>query len=101
MADAMVVARMTQEKKDAVAKKLAEMGTTASAAVNLLYDYIERYSCLPEGLLEQEEAPRDVRAAAALAWLSSLPVLEEGNRFQFATDDDIRRERLAARGLAW
>lgn len=98
MADAMVVARMAQEKKDAVAARLAALGTNASAVINLLYDYIEEHGELPEELTTANELPRSQRMVTALEWLNGIPVLEEGNPFQFTTDKDIRRMRLASRG---
>ena len=40
MADAMVTARMSQEKKDEGNRVLAQLGVNASQAVNRLYDYV-------------------------------------------------------------
>ena len=40
MADAMVTARMSSEKKEAGNRILEQMGTNASQAVNRLYDYV-------------------------------------------------------------
>ena len=41
MADAMVTARMSSEKKEAGNRILEQMGTNASQAVNRLYDYVK------------------------------------------------------------
>ena len=40
MADAMVTARMSQEKKEAGNRVLEQLGTNASQVVNRLYDYV-------------------------------------------------------------
>lgn len=93
MADAMVVARMSQEKKDAVARKLSDLGLNASSAINQLYDYIERTGTLPFDEPERQD-DREEREAAARAWLGGLRRLPEGNAFQTMTDEQIRAARL-------
>ena len=47
MADAMVTARMSQEKKEAGNRVLEQLGTNASQAVNRLYDYVLEKRQLP------------------------------------------------------
>ncbi len=47
MADAMVSARMSAEKKDAGNQILESLGTNASQAVNELYDFVIRNKRLP------------------------------------------------------
>ena len=47
MADAMVTARMSQEKKEAGNRMLEQLGTNASQAVNRLYDYVLENKKLP------------------------------------------------------
>ena len=47
MADAMVTARMSQEKKEAGNRMLEQLGTNASQAVNRLYDYVLEKKELP------------------------------------------------------
>jgi len=101
MADAMVVARMPQEKKESVAKRLAELGTNASSAINQLYDYIERTGQLPFGNDEELRLPHEERAAAARSWLAGMTRLPEGNRFQESSDGDIREARLVQRRNKW
>ena len=95
MDDAMVVARMTREKKESVAAKLADMGTNASQVVNQLWDYIDATGKLPFADVEQQ--PRAARTAAAAEWVRGLATLGEGNRFQTASDEDIRAARLHER----
>ena len=97
MADAMVTARMSQEKKEAGNRVLEQLGTNASQVVNRLYDYVLENKKLPfpeeQGRLKytQEEI------AEAIAWVDSIP---RKDRFSTMTDDEIRRERLVSRGLA-
>jgi len=101
MPDAMVVARMPQEKKDSVARKLADMGTNASSAINQLYDYIETHGRLPfgdDGNQASQES-REYRAKRAARWLGSLNQLPQGNAFQEMTDERIRALRLSSRGF--
>ena len=47
MADAMVTARMSAEKKEAGNRMLEQLGTNASQAVNRLYDYVLEKKQLP------------------------------------------------------
>lgn len=96
MGDAMVVARISQEKKESVARQLAAMGTNASSVINQLYDYIDATGTLPFPNAEACDA-REERRAGALAWLQDLVPLPEGNRFQHMTDGDIRALRHEAR----
>lgn len=97
MADAMVTARMSQEKKEAGNRVLEQLGTNASQVVNRLYDYVLENKKLPfpeeqgRGKYTQEEI------AEAIAWVDSIP---RKDRFSTMTDDEIRRERLVSRGLA-
>lgn len=97
MADAMVTARMSQEKKEAGNRMLEQLGTNASQAVNRLYDYVLEKKQLP--FPEQQERRRYTQEeiAQAIAWVDSIP---RKDRFSTMTDDEIRRERLVSRGLA-
>lgn len=97
MADAMVVARMPQEKKDSVGRKLAAKGTNASRIINELYDYIEKYDDLPFRNAQTLDQ-RHEREAQARAWLSGISRLPEGNCFQKLSDDEITQLRLSTRG---
>ncbi|MDO4289934.1 MAG: RelB/DinJ family addiction module antitoxin [Eggerthellaceae bacterium] len=98
MADAMVTGRMSQEKKDAGNLILEQLGTNASKAINDLYDYVIAHKKLP--VADQiESRPLEERMREAARWFEevSLPL---GNRFATMGDDEIKRERLVARGIA-
>ena len=97
MADAMVTARMSAEKKEAGNRMLEQLGTNASQAVNRLYDYVLEKKQLP--FPEQQERRRYTQEeiAQAIAWVDSIP---RRDRFSTMTDDEIRWERLVSRGLA-
>ena len=97
MADAMVTARMSQEKKEAGNRVLEQLGTNASQVVNRLYDYVLENKKLP---FQEEQGRRKYtqeEIAEAIAWVDSIP---RKDRFSTMTDDEIRRERLVSRGLA-
>ena len=93
MADAMVTARMSQEKKEAGNRVLEQLGTNASQVVNRLYDYVLENKKLPF----PEEQGRRKYTQEEIAWVDSIP---RKDRFSTMTDDEIRRERLVSRGLA-
>lgn len=97
MADAMVTARMSQEKKEAGNRVLEQLGTNASQAVNRLYDYVleKRQLPFPEERERREYTQQEI--ARAVAWVDSIP---RKDRFSIMTDDEIRQERLVSRGLA-
>ena len=107
MADAMVTARMSQEKKEAGNRVLEQLGTNASQVVNRLYDYVLENKKLPfpeeQGRRKYtQEEIADYRKfhaqnPEAIAWVDSIP---RKDRFSTMTDDEIRRERLVSRGLA-
>ena len=97
MPDAMVVARMPQEKKDSVARILESQGTNASRVINELYDFIDAHHALPFEKPNREEQ-RSEREAQACVWLAGIVRLPEGNGFQSLADEDITRLRLQARG---
>ena len=61
MADAMVTARMSQEKKEAGNRVLEQLGTNASQVVNRLYDYVlesiprkDRFSTMTDDEIRRE-----------------------------------------------
>lgn len=97
MADAMVTARMSQEKKEQGNAILGQLGTSASGAINRLYDYLLEHKSLPFGddSTSRQHSPEEI--AAAWEFVHSIP-LEKGNRFTSMSDDEIRMERLAAKG---
>ncbi|MGN0035564.1 MAG: type II toxin-antitoxin system RelB/DinJ family antitoxin [Coriobacteriales bacterium] len=97
MADAMVTARMSQEKKEAGRRMLEKLGTNPSQAINSLYDYVleKKQLPFPDQQARRIYAPEEI--AEAIAWVDSIPV---DDRFSNMTDDEIRQERLISRGLA-
>lgn len=99
MADVMVTARMSPDKKFRGNRMLAQLGTNASQAINGLYDYVIEHGSLPMKK-DEEKAPLRDRLADASIWFDSLvdaSLIDE--RFSSMTDEEIRRERLIARGL--
>ena len=97
MADAMVTARMSAEKKEAGNRMLEQLGTNASQAVNRLYDYVLEKKQLPFPEQQERRKYTQEEIAQAIAWVDSIP---RRDRFSTMTDDEIRRERLVSRGLA-
>lgn len=97
MADAMVTARMSAEKKEAGNRMLEQLGTNASQAVNRLYDYVLEKKQLPFPEQQERRKHTQEEIAQAIAWVDSIP---RRDRFSTMTDDEIRRERLVSRGLA-
>lgn len=97
MADAMVTARMSAEKKEAGNRMLEQLGTNASQAVNRLYDYVLEKKQLPFPEQHERRKHTQEEIAQAIAWVDSIP---RRDRFSTMTDDEIRRERLISRGLA-
>lgn len=98
MADAMVTARMSSEKKEAGNRMLEQLGTNPSQAVNRLYDYVleKKELPFPEQRERRRYTPEEI--AEAIAWVDSIPRLPANNRFADMTDDEIRYERLRSRG---
>lgn len=97
MADAMVTARMSAEKKEAGNRMLEQLGTNASQAVNRLYDYVLEKKQLPFPEQQERRKHTQEEIAQAIAWVDSIP---RRDRFSTMTDDEIKRERLVSRGLA-
>lgn len=97
MADAMVTARMSAEKKEAGNRMLEQLGTNASQAVNRLYDYVLEKKQLPFPEQQERRKHTQEEIAHAIAWVDSIP---RRDRFSAMTDDEIRRERLVSHGLA-
>jgi antitoxin component of RelBE/YafQ-DinJ toxin-antitoxin module len=88
--DGMVTGRMPQGKKEIGNAVLARLGSSASAAINQLYDYLIEYGRLP--FSESARLDKD-EVANRIALVDSIP-LPAGNRFTTMTDEEIRRERL-------
>ena len=99
MNEAMVTARMSCGKKEEGTSVLRELGTTPSKAINDLFDYVVRHRSLP---FENGQTPASgisrEEVHAALTWLDEIS-LPEDNRFASMSDDQIRTERLVARGM--
>ena len=99
MADAMVTARMSAEKKEAGNRMLEQLGTNASQAVNRLYDYVleKRQLPFPEERERREYTQQEI--ARAVAWVDSIPLKRTSGRFSDMTIKEAKRDRLIARGL--
>ncbi|MCL1891512.1 MAG: RelB/DinJ family addiction module antitoxin [Coriobacteriia bacterium] len=94
--DAMVTARMPQGKKEVGNHILHELGTSPSQLINEVYDYVIKHKQLP---LHEEACSLSSRSIQeALAFVDSIPLLAS-TRFSTMTDDEIKQERLTAKGL--
>ena len=95
MNEAMVTGRMSTQKKQRGARALERSGLTASQAINLLYDRI-----IAEGTDWLTGTPErdDLRWRRATSFVDGLPFPRE-SRFDAMRKEDIKRERLAAKGL--
>ena len=100
MNDAMVTARMSQAKKEAGGRVLAQIGSNASQVINDVYDYLIEHGSSPcsQAQSHPDEIITPERITAALSNVESM-CLPADNRFSTMTDDDIERERLVRRGL--
>lgn len=97
MGDAMVTARMSQEKKEAGGSVLEELGVTASQAINGLYDHLIVHRELPFAPKRRRYSLAEWKAAEA--WVDALPVLAPESPLAGMTDRGIKEERLWSRGL--
>lgn len=97
--DTMVTARMAKGKKDAGSEVLKSLGITASQAINEFYDYLIEQRGLPQMSAAPSARTDSVKISEAMHWLDDIS-LHSTNRFASMSDEDIRRERLASRGLA-
>ena len=98
MADAMVTARMSSEKKEAGNRILEQMGTNASQA-NRLYDYVIEKRELPFFDREERRRYTQEEIAEAIAWVDGLSQKRTTGRFSDMTVKEAKRERLIAKGL--
>lgn len=96
--DGMVTARMPIGKKEAGVAVLADLGVSASQAINGLFDYLIENGSLPFERARKQGSVSPDEIACAAAWIDGIS-LPAGNRFATASDDDIRRERLSSKGL--
>ena len=99
MADAMVTARMSSEKKEAGNRILEQMGTNASQAVNRLYDYVIEKRELPFPERKKRRRYTQEEIAEAIAWVDGLSQKRTTGRFSDMTVKEAKRERLIAKGL--
>ena len=99
MPDAMVTARMPQAKKEAGAAVFKEIGTTASAAINQLYDYVLEKKALPFSKEQDRRTPltKD-QLQEALAWVDSIP-RPGSSEFSNITLKEAKRRRMISKGL--
>jgi len=95
--DAMVTARMPQGKKEAGNSILHELGTNPSQFINDVYDYVIKTKTLP--LQAQHDFRSSTTIMEAFEFVDSIP-FTTSQRFATMTDDEIRQERLIARGIA-
>lgn len=100
MQDAMITARMPQQKKEAGNRILAELGTTPSQAVNGLYDYVIREKKLPYRQKEEFGLQKYTKEQIeeAMTFVKSIKISVDP-RFQTMTIEEAKRERLIQRGL--
>ena len=94
MADVMVTARMSEEKKEKGNHIFDQLGTNPSQTINRLYDYIIEHQALPFSEAEKKKPTKD-------KWLEAAAVIDglsRKNRHSTMTDDEIRHERMTARG---
>ena len=97
MSDSMVTGRMPADKKEAGNAILKRAGLNPSQAINLLYSrIIEEQSAA--FLVESSETPSAVAWEAAASFVDSLSQ-PRASRFDAMTKAQIKRERLAAKGL--
>lgn len=97
MSDAMVTGRMPQGKKEEGNRILASLGVNPSKAINQLYDYVIEHRSLPfDNKQENQLNFSHEEITGAFQWAESI---SRKNRFSNMTDDEIRAERLAKKGL--
>ena len=96
MGDAMVTARMSEEKKAAGARVLAKAGLNASQAINLLYDKLEEEQSA-DFIMHRKPEMREWESAAKFldALASPVPIK---TRFDNMTRGEIKLERAKAKG---
>lgn len=98
MNDVMVTGRMSKAKKDAGSHVLDTIGISASQLINQLYDYLIEHGQSPFAQPEKGAPITAEQLSDALARIDAM-ALSSTNKFASMTDDQIRQERLAAKGL--
>ena len=99
MADAMVTARMSAEKKEAGNRILERLGTNSSQVVNRLYDYVLEKEELPFPEKPKRGRCTKEEVAEAIAWVDGIPRKRTTGRFSDMTVKEAKRDRLIADGL--
>lgn len=98
MTDAMVTARMSRSKKEAGGRVFASLGTTASGAINDLYDYVISKRKLPFETASVSDAPTREDLAKALAWVDGIAQSAPGELSSMSLKE-AKRHRLVSKGL--
>ncbi|MBB3171529.1 type II toxin-antitoxin system RelB/DinJ family antitoxin [Parvibacter caecicola] len=96
MADVMVTGRMDEAKKNAGLQVLAREGLNASQAVNLLFERLAETG--NADFLTGKRATDEERWRSAARYVDGIS-RKRVSRFDTMTKAEIKRERLAARGL--
>jgi len=99
MSNAMLSVRMPAAKKETGNALLKQLGSSASQAVNDLYDYVLENRALPFPQSAQQRTHTREEIKRAVELIDGISTLPANNRFSTMTDDEIRAERLRARGL--
>jgi antitoxin component of RelBE/YafQ-DinJ toxin-antitoxin module len=99
MDTAMVTARMSRSKKDAGNRILADMGYTASKAINELYDHVLETGSLPFAKARPTTPPDSARLRQALAFVDSIAIIEP-SAFDLQDRDELKKAKLIAKGRA-
>ncbi len=86
--DAVVTARVPQEKKDSATRILRDLGMTPSQAINRLFDYVIANKEVP---FESKRRHSPEEIADMLAFIDSLSSPTPSTM----TDDEIREARLS------
>ena len=96
MADAMVTARMSAEKKTAGGRVLDALGSNPSRIINELYDYLLEHKESPFAVHgERRQAVSAERWSEARDWLDGLKI-EPDPEFKNLTTKEAKGHRLAA-----
>ena len=97
MSDAMVTGRMSERKKQQGLRVLKREGLNASQAINLMFDRLVEEGCA-DFLMAGEVSGAEDRWASAAQFVDGLS-RKRATRFDGMSKAEIKRERLAAKGL--
>lgn len=90
MADAMVTARMSREKKEAGNRMLEQLGTNASQAVNRLYDYVLEKKQLPFPEQQGRRTYTQEEITEAIAWVEGMRMVDVQGHFDNMTLKEVK-----------